>query len=147
MELIFPLVKDLLQGTMATYEHMWPDAFSLRRVGVGVRTSICIMANPSVACQGQWLRSSVRNGSNDLVFQGVKGLSNSISENICLCVLEPDSLYWWSSSSLNRSLAEARGRAANVFRSPFAEGVWVRRPFGQTEEYEMAFTGAKRNKP
>lgn len=92
---------------------------------------ICIMANRLEACQGRWLKSSVRNSSNDLVFQGVKGLSNSISDNICLCVLEPDSLYWCGNSSLSRSLAEAQGRAVDVFRPLFVQGVWVRRPFGQ----------------
>ncbi len=86
------------------------------------------------ACQDQWLKSRVWNSSNDLVFQGVKGLSNSIRENICLHVLETGCVYLWRDSSLNQSLAEALGRAVDALSSRIVQGVLVQRPFGLSRQ-------------
>lgn len=85
------------------------------------------------------------NSSNDLVFQGVKGLSNSIRENICLHVLETGCVYLWRDSSLNHSLAEALGRAADALSSRFVHGVLVQRPFGLSAQGDCFYRTEKKS--
>ncbi len=117
-------------------------------MGVRVRTPICIMANPHwrlKACQDQWLKSWVCNSSNDLVVQGVKGLSNSIRENICLHVLETGCVYLLCNSSLNQSLAEALGHAADALSSRIVQDVLVQRPFGLSGQGDCFYRAKKKS--